>query len=99
MNTQNLLNKIETSLKKQLNNWIQREGYVSYNDIKKSCEDRSFGKYYRITTAERRLREIMLVSPVKEGGAVVGYQWIEPPKMLPEFKREQVKMFKIPISL
>lgn len=81
----------KTSLKKQLQEWVMRDGYVSYNDIKKSCEDRSFGKHYRITTAERRLREIVFVSPVKEGGAVVGYQWIEPPKVLPEYKREIIE--------
>lgn len=81
----------KTSLKKQLQEWVKRDSFVSYHDIKKSCEDRSFGKYYRITTAERRLREIIFISPVKEGGAVVGYQWVEPPKMLPEFARERVK--------
>jgi len=72
-----------TSLKERLNNWIKRDGFVPYQDIKDACESGIFGRKYRIGTAERRLRdsESPDIEKVEPRGFVEGYKWrgkIEP---------------------
>ena len=64
-------------LKKQLQDWIEKDGYVSFNDIRKFCEEGWSGKFYKTSTAERRLRpsESPMIEPVENGNYIKGYRW------------------------
>lgn len=75
---------MKNSLKEQLNFLIRVRGEVSYNEIKVMCENGKFGKYYRIETADRRLRksESPNVEPIMEKGYIIAWKYIgEPIKM------------------
>jgi len=67
------------SLKQQLHDWIKRDGYVPYQDIKQACENGSLGQYYKISNAERRLRqsESPLIESVKEKNYIKGYRLVK----------------------
>jgi hypothetical protein len=65
---------------KQLNEYIQFHGEVYHNDIKQKCETGYWGRYYKISNAERRLRpsDSPHVFPVMEGNHVKKYIWTGP---------------------
>jgi hypothetical protein len=67
---------MKNSLKAQLNFLIKSRGEISYQEIKEKCESGYFGKYYRITTAERRLRhsESPEVEAVEKNGYIISYK-------------------------
>lgn len=67
---------MKQSLKKQLNDLIRAKGQVEYNEIKRLCESGYFGKYYRMTTAERRLRksESPDIEEVMQNGYILSYK-------------------------
>jgi hypothetical protein len=64
------------SLKDKLNKWIQKKGEVKHEDVKFACENNFFGKKYKISTAERRLRpsESPEVETVERNGAIYLYK-------------------------
>ena len=73
---------MKKSLRQQLNDLIRARGEVSYNEIKDKCESGYFGAYYRITTAERRLRksESPAIEAVIKDGYIKSYKLVEPIK-------------------
>ena len=75
------------ALKTHLENYIRVNGEVSYQVIKDLVETGYFLKKFRMTTAERRLRDSTNVEPVKKNGAVIAYRWIG---IKPEFKYQNV---------
>lgn len=72
---------MKQSLREQLNNWIQRQGYVSYSEVKLACESGKFKRYYKISNAERRLRrsESPNVEAEMQGKYIKGYRWTGAP--------------------
>ena len=70
-----------TSLRIKLNQYIQQNQVVSYGDIKQKVESGFFGKVYRMSNAERRLRQSE--SPDIEAeiidGVIRNYKWIGEP--------------------
>ena len=82
------------SLKQKLNDYIKLMGEADYDDIKQKCESKYFGKYYRITTAERRLRnESPNIEAVYQNGYIVKYKYkIDnlPPEERPIRKVEEI---------
>ena len=86
------------SLRVQLKNWIQTQGYVSYQEICNACISGKFGRWHKVSAAERRMRE--LTSPkhpaytpsiVTDGkgkyGYIRGYKWDSSVKTF----REEIK--------
>jgi len=64
------------SLKKNLNEYIKLKGEVEYQDLKLKCETGYWGRYYRATTMERRLRnESLEVQAVYENGTIKRYKY------------------------
>jgi hypothetical protein len=68
---------MRTSLREQLNSYIRINGKVSYNTIKDLVETGFFGKVYKISNAERRLRqsESPDVEAEYENGHIKSYVW------------------------
>lgn len=66
------------SLKKELNEWIKCEQFVSYNDVEVYCKE----NYYRIETATRRLRksESPNVKAVFKKTYITGWKYVAEPK-------------------
>lgn len=91
------------SLKSKLNNLIRQRGQISYSELKGLVESTYFGKYYRMSTAERRLRnESPDVEHIYENGAVKFYKWKGQPLVFREakvigFDGKVEKIIKIPI--
>lgn len=71
---------MKTSLRVKLNSYIQARGQVSYQEIKQLCESGYFGRIYRISNAERRLRksESPDIEAIEEGGAIKNYRHLKP---------------------
>jgi hypothetical protein len=67
---------MKNSIKEKLNSYIKLKGIVPYNEIKEKCETGYFGKYYRISTAERRLRpsESPDIEAIYQNGYIVSYK-------------------------
>ncbi len=63
------------SLKKVLNDWIQIDGKVSYEDVDQYCK----ANFYRIGTACRRLRqsESPNIIPILKKGYIIGWKFEE----------------------
>jgi len=77
-----------TGLRKQLNSWIEKDGFVSFNDIRKFCEEGWNGRIYKVSTAERRLRQSespMIEAVYSEKGYIQGYHFRK--------KQEQLNIF------
>ena len=63
------------SLHSKLNNWIEQQKFVTFNDMERFCKDNSF----KISNGERQLRPSLSpnVKAVKNpSGAIVGYRHI-----------------------
>ena len=76
-----------TSLREKLNQLIRQRGQVSYNEVKNLVESNYFGKYYRMSTAERRLRnESPDVEHIYENGAIKFYKWKGTPIIYRDYK-------------
>ena len=92
-------------LRTKLNQYIKIYGTVGYNEIKRLCETGYFGKYYRMTTAERRLRksESLDIEEVMKDGYIIAYRHRSPQKyqeakvLGPDGSVE--KTIKLPINL
>lgn len=65
------------SLKEKLNNLIRQKGVVSYIEIKNLCESGKFGRYYKMSNVERRLRksDSPEIESVYENGYIKYYKW------------------------
>lgn len=67
-----------TGLKIQLQNLIEKYHFMSYDEIKRFCESGQSGKFYRMSTAERRLRPSespMIEAVYSDRGFVKGYKF------------------------
>ncbi len=86
---------MKNSLKEKLNSYIRVNGQVSYNTIKDLVEIGFFQKKYRMSTAERRLRESESpeVEAIVEGGAIKYYKWVGAPLKYQTFKVEGENKF------
>lgn len=73
---------VKKSLKQNLNEWIRNAGYVSHTDIRIACETGKFGRTYRLSNAERRLRpsESPDIEEVMENGYIIAYKHKNPVK-------------------
>ena len=71
---------MKISLRQKLNDFIKQRGQVSYDEIKRLCETGYFGSYYRMATAERRMRpsESPDIEPIIEGGYIKAYKHLKP---------------------
>lgn len=81
---------MRNSLHKNLNRYIQVNGTVSYNTIKDLVETGFWGRKFRMSTAERKLRPSNspeVESVMNEHGVIVAYRWKGKPL---EFKRYYV---------
>ena len=79
------------SLKYQLEKLIQSEGEVTYSRIKTLLENGYFNKPYRLSNAERRLRELSNIQAVLENGHIKSYRWIgAPQQVLPQYRYETI---------
>ena len=47
---------VKLSLKQQLQDWIKRDGEVSWTDVVYACNSGKFGRTYKPSNGERRLR-------------------------------------------
>jgi len=76
------------SLRDQLQAWIKKEGYVSYNSVKYAVENGLLGRLYRITTAERELRpsHSPMIEAIEKNGYIVGYKYNSENESLSELK-------------
>lgn len=61
------------SLHKELNLWIKREGYVSYQQVVDYCN----AEHYKIESASRKLRRSQSpnIGSILKNGAIVGWCW------------------------
>ena len=85
------------SLKSKLTDKIKLEGELSYDYVKMLVESGYFGRKYRISCAERRLRESPDIEIIKENGCIVKYRFIgEVPKPI-GFMKVEGENLKIPI--
>jgi hypothetical protein len=86
-----------TSLHQQLNDWVRKDGYVSHTAIEKACDNSVFGRYYKISNAERRLRksESPFVETVYDGKAIIGYKWVKPEYRIERVDNNTVRRVKI----
>jgi len=89
---------MKTSLKKHLNEWIKREGYVSYDQVREYCDIH----YYRMETARRKLRELTskkykvpLVEAVTKRGVIIGWKWIGTDPVLIEWRKTRIHQKKL----
>jgi len=64
-----------TSLKKNLNEYIKLKGEAEYQDLKLKCETSYWGRYYRMSTAERRLRESPDIQALYENRVIKKYKF------------------------
>jgi len=73
---------MKQSLRSQLNQLIKLRGEVPYNEVKEKCESGYFKKYYRITTAERRLHasESPEIEAIYKDGYIISYRHKNPMK-------------------
>lgn len=95
---------MRNSLREQLNSYIRVNGVVSYNTLKDLVESGFFGKKYRASTMERRLRssESPMVDVDMDNGYIIRYRWIGTPLVFKEFKvyapnGEVERVIKLPI--
>ena len=72
---------MKLSLHQKLNDLIKFRGEILYSEIKQKCESGYFGKYYKISNLERRLRksESPDIEPIIERGFIKSYKWIGEP--------------------
>lgn len=79
---------MKTSLREKLNLLIRQRGQISYNEIKTMCESGAFGRKYRISNLERRLRgsESPDVKSVMSGNHIAYYQWVGEPMRYQKYK-------------
>jgi hypothetical protein len=80
-----------TSLKSKLNEWIKREGQVAWVDIKSACETGKFGRIYKLSNAERRLRASdspNIETVMSENGKYIMAYKAKPPLPSPALKPE-----------
>ena len=92
------------SLRQKLNDWIKREGQVSYADICYACNSGKFGRTYKPSNAERRLRasESPDIETVMEGNYIKAYKHKNPIQyrqvnVINPITREVEKTIKLPI--
>lgn len=78
------------SLKSKLQEWIIRDKYVLHRDIKFACENQHFGRYYKIGTAERRLRssDSPMIEPDIVNGSIKGYKLSEDYQEMQKLEKE-----------
>ena len=94
---------MKQSLKEKLNNLIRQKGRIEYNELKGLVESNFFGKFYRISTAERRLRnESPEVEAEMKDGYIVAYRWVGKPLVFREVKvldsvGNTIKVIQLPI--
>ncbi len=72
---------MKQSLREQLNNLIRQRGSVPWKEIKEICDKGSMGRIYKLSNAERRLRqsESPNVETVMEHGHIIAYKWVGAP--------------------
>lgn len=72
---------MKQSLREQLNNLIKQRGRIPWQEVKQICESGSFGRMYKVSNAERRLRhsESPNVETEMQGGHIVAYKWVGAP--------------------
>ena len=89
-----------TSLKEKANNLIRLKGAVSYREIKALCESGYFGRLYKVSNLERRLRksESPNVESVYENGHIKEYRWIGAPIQYKTYRVEGVGIIKLPVQ-
>lgn len=68
---------MKQSLREKLNLYIRQKGTVSWLEVKEICETGKFGRTYKLSNAERRLRqsESPDVEAIEEHGHIVSYRW------------------------
>jgi hypothetical protein len=67
-------------LKTKLNEYIRIYGQVSYNELKDKVENGYFGRKYRVSNMERRLRpsESPDIEEVRQNGYIIAYKHKHP---------------------
>lgn len=87
------------SLRQKLNNYIANHGQVSYQVLKQMLENGDFGRRYKLSNLERRLRpsESPEVEAVVENGAITAYRWKSTPVKFKEYWSEGRLIAKVPI--
>ena len=92
------------SLRQKLNEYIRIKGTVSYFEIKDKVENGYFGRRYKISNAERRLRESESpdIEAIIQGGHIVSYKHKRPiqfreARVLGD-NGEVLKIIKVPIE-
>lgn len=97
---------MKPSLRVQLNNLIQMRGSVPWEEIKQKCEGRYFGRIYKLSNAERRLRasESPQVETEMRNGHIVRYIWKGSPMVYRQMKvlglNGQVeKVINVPVKI
>ena len=72
---------MKNSLKSKLNELIKIRGEISYSELCAMLERGSFGRYYKRSCLERRLRksESPNIESVIENGYVKSYRWVGEP--------------------
>lgn len=86
------------SLKKQLTNLIKSRGEITYFELKDMLEAGAFGKVFKTSTMQRKLRESEspMIESLYKKGCVVGYKFKEIEE-IPMFAGTQEALSKITI--
>ncbi len=89
------------SLHEKLNTYIAQKGIVSHQEIKQLIEQGYFGRMYRLSNAERRLRhsESPMVRSIYEEGVVKRYEWIGQPIQQPKVRVMKVEGLGIKVNV
>ena len=71
------------SLKNKILYYLEKNGYMSLAELEHLCHS----EMYKLSNAERRLREIMKTEPIKpvknSAGAIIAYKWEKPTQETP----------------
>src|ERR1035437_1277481 len=101
---------MKNSLKQKIVDWLKKDGQVSYKQIEVACEDGSFGRWYKLSNCERRLRELTDnrhqsynpdIEKIEKNGAIIAYRHKNPVRfverrVLDEFGNCE-KIIRLPI--
>lgn len=91
------------ALRTKLNEFIRIYGQVSYNELKDKVENGYFGRKYRVSNMERRLRpsESPDIEEVRQNGYILAYKHRNPIKYrevaVKDFDGTTIKTIKLPI--
>lgn len=95
---------MKTSLRQKANDLIRARGWISYDEIRHKCEQGYFGRYFKISNLERRLRksESPDIDTDYKDGHIVAYRWSTPVKyqtarVINPLTGECEKIIKLPL--